>query len=405
MKEWGVVILGAGPYGLSAAAHLKAAGIDVKVFGRTMEFWERQMPAGMMLRSSWDACHFSDPNNQLTLGHFAIDADLNLPRPVPLGSFIAYGRWFQEHAVAEVDPRRVKLIERTGKGFRLITQDGEPIDGRRVVIATGIARYAHKPREFERLPCELASHSSEHRDLSAFQGRSVVVVGGGQSAIESAALLSENGAEVEVIMRAPAVRWLVRSAGLHRLPPAARRLLYHHTDVGPALLSQLVARPNLFRLLPRSRQDRIAYRSIRPAASAWLKPRVNGVRFTTGRKISDARRQRNKLRLRLDDGSTREADHVLLATGYQVDIEQDRLLAPELLSEVSRVDGYPELESGFESSSVPGLHFIGAPAAYSFGPLLRFVSGTDYASRAITRCVAGNTPGRGKRAGNEEGSL
>jgi thioredoxin reductase len=405
VKEWEAIIVGAGPYGLSTAAHLTSAGVNVKVFGRTMEFWERQMPVGMMLRSSWDACHLSDPESRLTLARFAVDANLNLPRPVPLDSFIAYGRWFQKHAVAELDPRRIKVIERTGKGFRLTTQDGEPIAAQRVVIATGIARYARKPGEFRTLPCELASHSSEHRDLSAFHGSSVVVVGGGQSAIESAALLSENGAEVEVIMRGPAVRWLSRSAGLHRLPPAAKRLLYHHTDVGPALLSQLVARPALFRLLPRSRQERIAYRSIRPAASAWLKPRVAGVRITTGHRIVEARRQRSKVRLHLDDGSTREAAHVLLATGYQVDIERDQLLAPDLLNAVSRLDGYPELERGFESSSVPGLHFIGAPAAHSFGPLLRFVSGADYASRAITTCIVSSKPGPGQSAGNGELAL
>jgi FAD-dependent urate hydroxylase len=405
MKGRGVVIVGAGPYGLSTAAHLSAAGVEVKVFGRTMEFWERQMPAGMMLRSSWDACHLSDPDSRLTLDGFVAGANLNLPLPVPLESFIAYGRWFQKHTVAEVDPRRIKLIEQTSKGFRLTTQEGELVAAQRVIIATGIARYPRKPREFETLPCEFASHSSEHRDLAAFRGSSVVVVGGGQSAIESAALLSENGAEVEVIMRAPAVRWLVRSAGLHRLPAGVKGLLYHHTDVGPALLSQLIARPGLFRLLPRSRQERIAYRAIRPAASAWLKPRVGGVRFTTCRKINDARHQRGKVRLLLDDGTRREADHVLLATGYQVDIERDRLLAPELLGAVSRVDGYPELDHGFESSSVPGLHFLGAPAAYSFGPLLRFVSGTDYAARAITRCIAGKMPGRGQQADGGEPAL
>ena len=400
MKDWGVIVVGAGPYGLSASAHLTAAAVGVKVFGRTMEFWERQMPVGMRLRSSWDACHLSDPSGRLTLGHYSIDTNLDLPRPVPLDSFIAYGRWFQKQAGAEVDPRRIRRIERASRGFRLITQDGEPFHARRVVIATGIARYAYKPSEFGKLPCELASHSSEHMTLSAFQSKSVIVVGGGQSAIESAALLSENGAEVEVIMRAPKVRWLLRSGGLHRLPPFIKRLLYHHTDVGPALLSQLVARPGLFRLLPRARQDRIAYRSIRPAASSWLKSRVAGVRFTGGRIVGDARRQSNKVRLQLNDGSTREADHVLLATGYRVDIERDQLLAPELLNALSRFDGYPELEPGFESSSVPGLHFLGAPAAYSFGPLLRFVSGTDYAARALTRCIAGIATGRDSPGGS-----
>jgi cation diffusion facilitator CzcD-associated flavoprotein CzcO len=87
-----VAIVGAGPYGLSAAAHLRAAGVEARVFGRTMEFWERQMPAGMLLRSSWNACHISDPNHRLTLDDYQVNRGTTLGAPVPLDSFIAYGR-------------------------------------------------------------------------------------------------------------------------------------------------------------------------------------------------------------------------------------------------------------------------------------------------------------------------
>ncbi|MDO8432673.1 MAG: NAD(P)-binding domain-containing protein [Candidatus Binatus sp.] len=378
-----VAIIGAGPYGLSAAAHLRAAGVEARVFGRTMDFWEGHMPAGMRLRSSWDASHISDPQRRLTLENYQCANRVKLDTPLPLSGFIDYGRWFQREAAPDADPRRVHLVERDANCFRLRLEDGELIEARRVVIATGILPFAYRPPEFDEIPCTLASHSCNHRDLAAFAGRKVTVVGGGQSALESAALLAEAGAQVAVVTRAPGVRWLTRSGRLHRLPARVRRLLYHPTDVGPALLSQLVARPTLFRLLPRDLQEHIAWRSIRPAASSWLMPRVTMVRFTYGRRITNVIRVRDRLRLHLDDGSSRETEHVILATGYRVDIRRYCFLAPELLSAMRVVDGYPELKTGLESS-VAGLHFLGAPAARSFGPLVRFVSGAHFASSALT---------------------
>ena len=50
--------------------------------------------------------------------------------------------------------------------------------------------------------------------------------------------------------------------------------------------------------------------------------------------------------------------------------------------------GYPILNSGLESS-LPGLHFVGAPASESFGPIMRFVVGTWYAGPVIARAATG----------------
>src|SRR5207249_3857172 len=116
----------------------------------------------------------------------------------------------------------------------------------------------------------------------------VLVVGGGQSAIESAALLHELGVEVELVTRAPQLRWLLRSGWLHTHAGSFKRLLYHPTDVGPPGLNQIVARPSFFRKLPMWLQQQIAYRSIRPAGAGWLVPRVGGVRLTTGRYVAAA---------------------------------------------------------------------------------------------------------------------
>lgn len=379
-----VAIVGAGPYGLSAAAHLQSHGVDTKIFGYPMEFWERQMPAGMRLRSSWAACHLSDPQRRLTLDDYEREIGATIERPVPLKDFLAYTRWFQGKAVPDIDRREAVVIRSPVNGsFQIELDDRKVVEARRVVIATGISRFAHRPAAFKGLPRVLVSHSSDHSDLSCFGGRTVLVVGAGQSAIESAALLSERGADVEVVARAARINWLTRSSRLHHLPSALKRLLYHHTDVGPALLSQLIACPNLFRRLPIESQKSLAYRAIRPAASGWLKPLVENVRFSIDRTIAGAARSRDKICIRLSDDSTREVDHVLLATGYRVDISRYCFLSRELLNNIKCVAGYPQLSRGLESS-IPGLHFLGATAAYSFGPLMRFVSGTEFASRSLS---------------------
>ncbi len=239
----------------------------------------------------------------------------------------------------------------------------------------------------------MASHTSEHRDLGQFRGQRILVVGGGQSAFESAAILSENGAEVELVMRAPEVRWLHGSVHFRTKLGAMRRLLYPPTDVGPPGLNQLIARPHFFRWLPRRLQTKWAYRAIRPAASTWLRNRVDDVRITTGRSVVQAVACGDVARVDLDDGSMREVDHVLLGTGYRVDVSRYDFIGHKLLEKLRIDQGYPRLSLGLESS-IPGLHFMGAPAARSMGPLTRFVSGTGYSARALTEAIL-----RGSRRG------
>jgi FAD-dependent urate hydroxylase len=192
---------------------------------------------------------------------------------------------------------------------------------------------------------------------------------------------------VEVLVRGRNVRWLWRQKWFHTFRPVAR-LLYAPADVGQAGLSHLVARPNVFRRLPRSVQDRWAIRAIRPAGAGWLKPRCDSVRITTGRVVRSAAVTGEQATLWLSDGTERRVDHVLLATGYRVDVSRYPFLSTSLLESIRRVNGYPQLDSGFQSS-VPGLHFLGAPAAWSFGPLMRFVAGAEFASNAVTRGIMG----------------
>jgi hypothetical protein len=386
-----VAIIGAGPYGLSAAAYLRAADVEVHIFGEPMGFWRHHMPTGMLLRSNWEASRIADPTRTWTLDEFQARCGTHVSQPIPLQDFIAYGQWFQRQVVPDVDRRRVTRIQSSSDGFHLMLEDGASVQVHRVVIAAGLESFAWRPAHSRTLPPTLASHASDHRSFGELAGRQVLVVGGGQSALESATLLHEAGAEVEVVVRAPRVHWLGGGARfLRHLGPMtglARRVVYAPTDVGPPGLSRVVAVPALFRCLPDRLQRRIAGRCIRPAGSSWLRPRLAGVVLTLGRTIVSATCKGDRVRLVLDDGTERSVDHVVLATGYRVDVTRYGFLAPELVQKVRCVEGYPELGAGFESS-VPGLHFLGAPAARSFGPLMRFVSGTWYAAPTLTRSMA-----------------
>jgi lysine/ornithine N-monooxygenase len=382
-----VIIIGAGPYGLSTAAHLGDAGVPFRIFGEPMEFWQHQMPRGMLLRSAYGASHIADPRHAYSLDAFQTQTGVRIEHQVPLEGFVRYGQWVQKQVAPKLERRWVRRVEPVEGGLQLEMEDGDVIAARQVVVAGGIAPFAQRPPEFDQLPAGLASHSADHNDMSPFAGRRVVVVGGGQSAFESAALLSECDADVELIMREPQVRWLNRSGLVHKR--MARRILYAPSDVGPMGLSWLVAAPDLFTKLPRDMQDRLAYRCIRPAASSWLQPRTRRIRITTGRRVALAAPAGDTVQLALDDGSIRRADHVLLATGYRVDVARYPFLGPRLVEALQRINGYPELAQGFESS-VPGLHFVGAPSAWSFGPVMRFVAGTVYTGPALTRRIQMN---------------
>jgi thioredoxin reductase len=391
-KERPVAVIGAGPYGLATAAHLAGAGVHVRVFGEPMESWERHMPEGMLLRSRWAATNIADPDRALGIDRFHDERGLDRTEPIPLTRFVEYGHWFQQRALPQLERRRVQQLTHTRGTFRVALDEGELLEADRVVVAAGIIPFAWCPPQFRGLPGELVSHTADHRSLVAFSGLRVVVVGAGQSALESAALLAEHGADVRVFVRAEDVRWLNEEVR-HDLP--LRLYAYDRIGIGGTESSWLAARPELFRRLPRSLREPVAYRCIRPAAASWVRPRLGGVQITVGRYVRSAARRNGSAELELDDGQKVGADHVLLATGYRVDLSQYGFLEERLVASIRTRFGHPVLGAGLESS-VHGLHFVGAAAADTFGPVMRFVCGTWAAARSVTRQVVGRrAPGTG----------
>jgi pyridine nucleotide-disulfide oxidoreductase len=385
MTDTSVAIIGAGPYGLTAAAHLRRAGVDVQVFGQPMSFWQ-SMPAGLLLRSNWTATCIAEYQGELSLDSFRAATGASFGTPVPLDRFIEYGLWVQQKVAPDVDRRMVAALATGPGGFRLKLADGTAISARRVVVAAGIELFANRPAVATGLPPELASHTGDHRDFHRFRGSRVLVVGGGQSALECATLLHESGAHAEVAVRQDHIIWL-HGGKYQRMLGRYSPLVYAPTDVGPMGLSRLVAVPDVFRRLPRRAQDPLAYRSIRPAGAAWLPPRLGEVPIRLGRTVASATERGGQVHVTFADGGAQTVDHLLFGTGYRVDITRYPFLTADLTAQIRRAGGYPVLGQGMESS-VPGLHFLGAPAAWSFGPILRFVSGGWYTGRALVRTIA-----------------
>ncbi|MFE5039340.1 FAD-dependent oxidoreductase [Streptomyces sp. NPDC056683] len=398
-----VVVIGAGPYGLSVAAHLRAAGAPVRVFGDVMGSWRHAMATGMYLKSTPDATDLSAPEPGGTLADFRrahSEPELTELTPIPCDVFVRYGQWFQKRYVGEVEPARVTAVERavSGPGFVVRLDDGTELAASAVVVATGLNGLAHVPDELRRLapegpgPQARVSHTSHHTDLSTYAGRRVAVIGGGQSALESAALLHEAGAEAQVLVRERTVLWGM-TPELSR--PWTQRVAKPASPLGTGwILAGVCASPGAVRRLPAAARLLLFRRALGPSGGWWLRDRVEGVvPVRTSRRVTGAVVQGPEVRLDVaGPGGERESlavDHVLAATGYRLDLDALPFLSPAVRDAVACVPGSkaPALRGTFESS-VPGLYFTGSLAAPVFGPMMRFVAGTEFAAVRIARHVA-----------------
>jgi hypothetical protein len=352
-----------------------------------MGYWRERMPRQMLLRSRRCASHLADPTQSLTIDEYERTTGAKLSEPIDIESYIEYADWFRLAAAIDVDRRRVQRVDRVNGGFSLRLDDGEGVAADRVVLAAGLEPFAWRPAPLGELPRELVSHASDHADLATLAGRRVMVVGAGQSALESAAILNEVGAQVEVVARAPGIVWLApedRSDVRGRMT----QLLMPPTGVGGMGSGWIAAAPELFRRMPAKMRPEITRRCIAPKGSDWLRPRLAEVPIDMGRAVAEAAPSGTGVRVTLDDGTVRDVDHVLLGTGYAVDVTRYPFLPQELVRDLDVAGGYPVMSPGFESS-VPGLHFVGAAGTLSFGPVMRFVVGTWYAAPALARNILG----------------
>ncbi|MFF9274974.1 FAD-dependent oxidoreductase [Streptomyces griseosporeus] len=393
-----VAVIGAGPFGLSTAAHLRARGVPVRVFGEPMVSWRDHMPAGMLLKSTPAASSIDAPQPGHTLADYCDAAGLRRlvtdEDIIPVETFIGYGEWFQHKLVPELERVRVVSVDRAtgGSGFELKLDSGELFTARAVVVATGLSGLSHLPAELASAapdgpsPTGPLSHSSQHPDLGRFAGRELIVVGAGQSALETAALAAEAGARVRVVARG-------RGRVAFGAPPWRQPRLRPESPFGRAWsLWAFSYYPHPYRYLPADLRHYLVRRVLGPLGAWWLRPRFEGkVEVSEVERIvrAEADGDRAALTVRTHAGGVREltADHVIAATGYRVDIAAMDFLGHELRTELAVSRGTPRLGAGYVSS-VPGLYFTGLPAAASYGPVMRFVCGTEFASPRLAGHLA-----------------
>ena len=389
-----VAVIGAGPYGLSVAAHLRAAGVDYRHFGIPMRLWQGAMPRGMFLKSQGFASNLSDPAGTHTLEAFCQVTGrpyASYGLPVPLDTFVGYGQWFQSELGLAVEEVLVTDLAQQDGGFELSLGGLERVAARRVVVAIGVEHFAYVPEPLSELQAELCTHSSAHTDLAAFQGREVVVVGAGQSALESAALLHENGAAVQVLARESELAWNGEPLALDR--PLLQRLREPEAGLGSGWATWFYSNhPDLYRHLPQATRVHRARTALGPAGACWLRRRVEGqFPVLTSHTVTSAQPHDGRVRLEVStpSGTSREveADHVIAATGYRTDLTRLQFLSEALRSRLRTLAGSPVVGHDYESS-IDGLHFVGPAVAATFGPVMRFVFGSAHAAPAVVRPLA-----------------
>jgi thioredoxin reductase len=236
----------------------------------------------------------------------------------------------------------------------------------------------------------MVSHSCEHSDLTGFKGREVAVLGAGASALDMAMLLQRAGAAVQLIARRNAIQF-------HDPPVEPRPLIDQlkapRSGLGTGWRSRMCTDiPMVFHAMPEALRLRVVARHLGPAPCWFVRDEVVGrLPMHLGAALTSVRPQGDRVRVeftqRGQESRQFDVDHVVAATGYQVAVSRLRFIHQSIQSRIRKVADTPILGRHFESS-VPGLYFIGAAAANSFGPLLRFAFGANYTAKRLVRRLA-----------------
>lgn len=395
-----LLVIGAGPYGLAVAAHARRHGMDVAVHGRTMDFWRSNMPDGMLLRSGVD-WHLDAAGEHTFTAYLA---DRGIPAaevtPIPVRTFIDYGDWFAGAAGIAPNGALVRSLAAEGpdgSGFRATLDSGEVVTADAVVAAPGIRQFTVIPPWVPAtLPPDRWVHTCDLARLDAVKGLRCVIIGGRQSAHETAALLAEAGAaDVQVVHRHPS--------------PALTAADWRFVEPSIANAATI---PGWFRGLPEPERHALEQRfwaEGRLKVEPWLADRLASpaVRRRPDTEVVDCSDAPEGVRVTLSDGEQLVADLLVLATGYRADLAAVPYLAP-LLDRIDVRDGYPDLDEHMQST-VPGLYLTGFLATRDFGPFFGFVRGCPVAAQIIVDgllTAAGTSPGSPSRgtAGSRAGA-
>jgi thioredoxin reductase len=384
-----VAVIGAGPYGLSIAAHLRAQGVNARIFGRAMDTWRSHMPEAMMLKSEGFASNLSAPDRTSTLKaycnrHGVAYADRGLP--IPRADFVAYADWFRRRHVPHLEETQVVKVAQSIKGFALTLETGEVVEADQVVLAVGVSAFPHIPDILAQLPRAMVSHSYDHCNVDQFKGRDLVILGAGASAINLAYELDETGCAVHMLARADVIAY--------NTPPSqnARSFWYSlrnpPSPIGQGWRSYFCAMlPQIFYRLPARLRARAVRSHVHAAGGWYMREKVEGrVPRIVGHQLVGVETAAGRVRLVLagPQGASRtlDCDHVIAATGYRVDVRRLTFLDEAIRRQISP-DGIGIQVSPQFQTTLAGLYTVGLTAMENFGPVLRFMVGTDFVAPRI----------------------
>jgi putative flavoprotein involved in K+ transport len=189
-----VVIVGAGPAGLAAAATLRARGIDATIL-------ERGRRVGEPWRARYDRLHLHTIRWLSNLPGYRIPRDFG--RWVARDQFVRYLEQYTAHH--GLQPRfgtEAIRIDRSDGHWSVQTSAGA-IPARVIVVASGYTRVPLLPRWHGAFDGPLV-HSAEYRNPQPYRGQEVLVVGAGNSGTEIAVDLADGGARrVRIAVRTP----------------------------------------------------------------------------------------------------------------------------------------------------------------------------------------------------------
>ncbi len=385
-------IVGAGPYGLSIAAYLRAAGVGHRVLGQPMHSWAQCMPSGMMLRSEPFASSLWDPRRHYTYARYCAERGLPyepIGLPPTLQRFLEYTTWFQQHAVGDVPGDMVRHIRREAKGFALTLADGSELFARKVVLATGQMAFRRVPEELETLGSPHVVHSMLMDEPASYRDKDVIVVGRGQSALQWSALLHEAGARVRVLTRGDKLKW---NGGPKPHRGWIERIRSPYSGLGAGWRDMAVSElPQTYRWMfeARKRHSHVSD-SFGPSGAWWLRPRVESrIPIVYDAPLVGARLAGDKVAITVRQGGDErelQADRVIAATGFKINLERLEYLDPALCAAIVREGRAPLLDRHYQTS-VPGLHVVGAASAPTFGPVMRFMFGAKHVAPTLARSL------------------
>lgn len=392
-----VLIIGAGPFGLSVSTHLRSRGIEHTIVGRPMDTWRAHMPIGMFLKSEPYGSVISAPAQGHDIATYSnmhgFDDYVDRVGPLSIERFLGYADWFTEELVPDIKDITVTNVTPVSGGFKVEFAEESPMLVRQVIVATGLLPYQRIPQELSGLPADLVSHSAAHHRLDRFSGKRVAVIGAGQSSLQTAALLHESGADVQLVVRRDELSWESAIAPEIHFPDTVLRPA-HYLCEGWACV--VYGSPGLFRLMPPSLRAHKALTTFGPKGAWWLRDRVDGiVDVLLSHQPRSAEAHGSGVRLHLDrpqqvDGpqqASLDVDHVIAGTGFRIDLSRLPFLSAEIQASLTTTAGCPVVSRAGESS-VSGLYFVGAHSMISLGPGVRFVAGTHYTSAKLAGTLA-----------------